>query len=314
MTRFILLLILFFSPFIVLNAQNQNSILLKPDSTLPKKIDNSSQHLLDLALERFKDSLRKNELERELSTLKDYELSKKKILNEQLLKIKNDDSLKRYLQMKTVDSLRKTAIGYPVAPFNDTLFKLYHRLGELTAKERAISISDRIKSIANGIQFNKDSFKIEEGVTVTDLFYGKKLIMSIVAEDALWNNMQVNQLAISNKEIIQKAVSDYVMLYSLQNKFKRIGLILLVIAFTVFIIFLIKKLFQFSRKWIVKHVEKGINGIKIKTYTLLNSKQEALLLLRLNKLLQWSFILLSIYLMLMSDSIIYILARFNDFN
>ncbi|HQR93666.1 MAG: transmembrane ion channel, partial [Sphingobacteriia bacterium 39-39-8] len=139
---------------------------------------------------------------------------------------------------------------------------------------------------------------IEQGVTVTDLFYGKKLVMSIVAEDALWKNMQVNQLAVYNKEIIQKAVSEYVILYSLQNKLKRTGLILLVFALTILIIFLIKKLFQFSRKWIVQHLEKGINGIKIKTYTLLNSKQEALLLLRINKLLQWSFIFLSIYLML----------------
>jgi small-conductance mechanosensitive channel len=195
-------------------------------------------------------------------------------------------------------SPQKTATGYAVVPFKDTLFKVYNRIGEMSAYERAIAITKRIQSIADGINYHKDSFRIEQGVTVTDLFYSKKLVMSIVAEDALWNNMPVNQLAIKNRDLIQKAVSDYVVLYSLQNNLKRTGLIILVFILSSFFIFLIKKLFQYSRKWIVRHLEKGINGIKIKSYTLLNSKQEVLLLLRLNKLFQWSFILLSIYLML----------------
>ncbi|OYU55190.1 MAG: transmembrane ion channel [Chitinophagaceae bacterium BSSC1] len=279
-------------------GQIQNTIITNSDSVVQKKLNNTSQHLLDLALERFKDSLRKNELEREISLLKQNELGKKTALNNQLLKIKYDDSLKHNLQMKTIDSLRKTVKGFPVAPFKDTLFWIFHRLGELSASERAIAITKRIQSIAEGINYSKDSFKIEQSVTVTDLFYGKKLVMSVVAEDALWNNMQIIQLANHNQNIIQKAVSDYVSLYSLQNKLKRIGLIMLVLFLMGGLIFLIKKLFHYSRKWIIQHLEKGINGIKIKSYTLLNSNQEALLLLRLNKLLHWAFILFAIYLTL----------------
>jgi small-conductance mechanosensitive channel len=261
-------------------------------------LNNSSQHLLDLALERFKDSLRKNELEQEISLLKQNEISKKNALNNQLLKIKIYDSLKQAIQMKTLDSLRKNAKGFPVAPFKDTLFLIFHRLGELSASERATAITKRIQSIAEGIKYNKDSFRLEQGVTVTDLFYGKKLVMSIVAEDALWNNTPILQLANNNKTIIQKAVTDYVSLYSLQNRLKRIGLIILVFLLMGVLIYLIKMLFRYSRKWIIQHLEKGINGIKIKSYTLLNSNQEALLLLRLNNLIKWAFIILAIYLTL----------------
>ncbi len=298
MKRVFLLWVLLLTTQVVVVGQIQNAIINNLDSVVQKKLNNSSQHLLDLTLERFKDSLRRIELEKEISLLKQNEVSKKTALSNQLSKIKIDDSLKQTIQIKTLDSLRKTVKGFPVAPFKDTLFLIYHRLGELSATERATAITKRIQSIAEGIKYNKDSFRLEQGVTVTDLFYGRKLVMSIVAEDALWNNMQVIQLANKNKNIIQKAVGDYVTLYSLQNKLKRIGLIVLVFILMGVLIFLIKTLFQYSRKWIIQHLEKGINGIKIKSYTLLNSNQEALLLLRLNNLIKWAFILFSIYLTL----------------
>lgn len=298
MKKVFLLCLFLLSTHVVFFAQVQNAIITNSDSVVQKKQNNSSQHLLDLALERFKDSLRRNELEREISLLKQNELSKKTALNNQLQKIKFDDSLNHNIQMKTIDSLRKTVKGFPVAPFKDTLFLVYHRLGELSPSERATAITKRIQSIAEGIKYNKDSFRIEQGVTVTDLFYGKKLVMSIVAEDALWNNMQIVQLANNNKTIIQKAVTDYVSLYSLQNRLKRVGLIILVLLLMGVLIYLIKMLFRYSRTWIIQHLEKGINGIKIKSYTLLNSNQEALLLLRLNNLIKWAFIILAIYLTL----------------
>jgi small-conductance mechanosensitive channel len=298
MKRVFLFWLLFMTTQMGVFGQIQNAIIPNADSIIQKKLNNSSQHLLDLTLERFKDSLRKNELEQEISLLKQNEISKKNALNNQLLKIRIDDSLKQVIQMKTLDSLRKNAKGFPVAPFKDTLFLIFHRLGELSASERATAITKRIQSIAEGIKYNKDSFRLDQGVTVTDLFYGKKLVMSIVAEDALWNNTQILQLANNNKTIIQKAVTDYVSLYSLQNRLKRIGLIILVFLLMGVLIYLIKMLFRYSRKWIIQHLEKGINGIKIKSYTLLNSNQEALLLLRLNNLIKWAFIILAIYLTL----------------
>ena len=93
-------------------GQIQNAIISNADSNVQKKANNSSQHLLDLVLERFKDSLRKKELEQEISLLKQNEISKKTTLNNQLLKIRIDDSLKQAMQMKTLDSLRKSAKGF----------------------------------------------------------------------------------------------------------------------------------------------------------------------------------------------------------
>jgi hypothetical protein len=42
--------------------------------------------------------------------------------------------------------MRLTAKGYPVTGFNDTLFKVYSKLGSFSAKDRADAINSHRKS------------------------------------------------------------------------------------------------------------------------------------------------------------------------
>jgi small-conductance mechanosensitive channel len=65
-----------------------------------------------------------------------------------------------------------------------------------------------------------------------------------------------------------------------------------------FIIFFVSRIFKYTQKWLVEHLEKGINGIKIKNYTLFNSRQELNLVLRTNNLFKWILIVIIIYLTL----------------
>ena len=53
--------------------------------------------------------------------------------------------------LKTSDKEQKTVEikGYPVAPFKDTLFLVYHNVGSFSAKERAEYISNKIKRLYN---------------------------------------------------------------------------------------------------------------------------------------------------------------------
>jgi small-conductance mechanosensitive channel len=60
----------------------------------------------------------------------------------------------------------------------------------------------------------------------------------------------------------------------------------------------IGKIFRFTKKRLEAHLEKGINGVKIKNYTLFNSSQELNLILKINNLIKWVFIIIIIYLTL----------------
>jgi hypothetical protein len=43
--------------------------------------------------------------------------------------------------------MKNTAKGYPITGFNDTLFKVYSKLGSFSAKDRADAISIRIENL-----------------------------------------------------------------------------------------------------------------------------------------------------------------------
>ncbi len=62
-----------------------------------------------------------------------------------------------------------------------------------------------------------------------------------------------------------------------------------------FWIFLTNKLFQRFKNWLESHLENGINGIKIRNYTLFNSNQELNIILKLNTVFNWVFNILIVY-------------------
>eukprot|EP01037_Dinobryon_pediforme_P009407 gene9407-9487_t len=82
------------------------------------------------------DSLKRADLQLQVSRLTSADREKREILLKELDDLKERDSLRVVRQKQQVDSLRRFVKGYPVAPFNDTLFYIYTRQGSFSAKER----------------------------------------------------------------------------------------------------------------------------------------------------------------------------------
>jgi small-conductance mechanosensitive channel len=279
-------------------SQETNEETKGSDSIRNSIIYAQSQQLLEMNMKRYNDSVKKAELEQEINNLKNSEYRKRQELRDQLRVINQKDSLEKVHQKHTIDSLKEFVKGYPVTPFGDTLLHVYNRIGGFTPRIRAAAISNRIRELGEGYQFNQDSFHIEKGFNTNEIFYGDKVLMSVLLTDALWNNQSIDSLANINLRIIVNAISKYREVNSTSNKLKRSGWILMILILMAFIIFFVSKIFKYTQKWLVEHLEKGINGIKIKNYTLFNSRQELNLVLRTNNLFKWILIVIIIYLTL----------------
>jgi small-conductance mechanosensitive channel len=279
-------------------SQESNEETNGSDSIRNSIIYSQSQQLLEMTMKRYKDSVRKSELEIEINNLKSSEYKKRQELRDQLKVINQQDSIEKAHQKHTVDSLREFVKGYPIVPFRDTLMYVYNRIGGFTPRVRATAISARIREIGEAYQFNEDSFHIEKGFNNNEIFYGDKVLMSVLLSDALWNNQNVDSLAKNNLKIIVNAIAKYREVNSTPNRLKRTGWILLVLIIMALIIFLIGRVFRYTNKWLEDHLEKGINGVKIKDYTLFNSSQELNIVLKINYLIKWLFIIIIIYLTL----------------
>lgn len=258
-----------------------------------------NKKIQEIEKQRVADSVKKQELEAQLSSLKTTDNLKKEELQKQLQEL-NDKEARRIAQKKAqIDSLRQTAKGFPVTGFfNDTLFVIYSKLGSFSAGDRAEAISNRINKLADNYSFRPDSLKLVEAETTVDIVFKENIIMSVSENDALWNNTNKPGLAVKYKKIIGDAVLEYKSETSVSTLAKEIGLALLVI---IIIIFLIKYIGRFFR-WIAAKIKlqegKRIKGIKFKSYTLFDANRQVNVLLNVNTVLKWFFILLVIYIAL----------------
>lgn len=294
---FIILNFLFIGSF-SLFAQTINSNTIN-DSLNNAILKEYNKKLVQFEVSRVADSIEKSKLESKLNSLKTTDNFKKEDLLKQLKALKNKES-ERILQKKTrIDSLRIIGKGYPVKGFfKDTLFIIYNKLGGFSTQERAEAISNRIKNLGTVFTFKPNSLKINKSETTEDLVFEETVIMSITENDALWNDTTPDKLAKSYKAIIVRNVIKYKSETSFSELAKEIGLALLVIIITWLLLFYIRKLFNWTALKLQLQENKKIKGIKIRDYTLFDSKQEIRFLLNINKIFKWFLILLIIYIAL----------------
>jgi len=255
-----------------------------------------AEQLRELETARIADSLKKIELEFRLSELKSTDNLKKEDLLRQLADVKIKDSLRILQQKQKIDSLRSFVKGYPVVPFlEDTLFFVYNRIGSFNPKERAASITGRIRNLANDYYFSKDSIKILISETSADLLYGDGVLMSISESDALWANTAKEILAQHYKDLIANSVTNYKNATSWQTILKQAGLAFLVVALLVIIIYFIGKLFRWTRKKIEAERNKRIKAVKLRNYELLNVSRLTGLYILINSCIKWLTIVTAAY-------------------
>jgi len=248
---------------------------------------------------RLEDSIKRDQLEDKLKSLKTADNFKKEDLQKQLQELKDKDDEQLAKKKEQIDSLRHTARFSPVIGFfNDTLFVIYTKSGSFSAKDRADAISNRIHHLADNFRYKPDTLKLVDAEGIVDIFYGETIIMSISENDALWNNATKSELAKKYIAIINKAELSYRTETSFSTLAKGVGFALLVLIGMGIFIFYIRKFFKWTARKIQQQENRKLQGIKIKSYTLFDAKREVNALLSFNSILKWGIIILVIYIAL----------------
>ena len=172
--------------------------------------------------------------------------------------------------------------GAPVAPFKDTLFYIYNKIGSFSPEDRAKVISERIIELYDDPFFVSDSLKVRPSDISLDIVYKSDfIVMSITKSDAESAGMKDVDLAKDNLFIIKK-----IILYQKENNSymklaKRIGLELLFISLVGFVLYLINRLFRRLKLFLIQNDERFFKGIKLKNHSVLSPSQQLHLILKL---------------------------------
>lgn len=277
----------------------QMDSLQKADSVNTAILSSYNERLAKIEAQRIADSLKKAELEDQISKLQTTDNLKKEELQKQLEALSNKETQRLAQKKAEIESLRASAKSYPVTgSLKDTLFYIYSRQGSFSALERAQAITGRIDKLSNRLDFNEKSIVVIEGEDNTDLMVEDKIIMSISDTDAIWNSTTRPQLAQLYKEKVTTSVINYRKEISFLTLAKEIGLAVLVILIVFFIIKYTSRLFRWTAIKIMRLEGHKIKGIQVKNYTLFDSTRQVNALLLLNTVVKWALMILILYISL----------------
>lgn len=292
-------LILLFAGIPTQAFSQEDTTVVAKDSINIALLESYNKRLLEIEKQRIADSIRKEELQLELSALKTTDNLKKEELQAQLLAISEKENSRLRGKKARIDSLKNKTQGYPVSGFfNDTLFLLYTRLGSFSPKDRAEAISKKLEKLGSDFNFDENTLKLLAAETTEDIVMGETILMSITETDALWNDTSKEELAKVYLEKINAAVIKYKEETDYLNLAKKIGLAILVLFIIVACIRYISKFFDWLAVKIQLQKDQRIKGIKIKNYTLFDAERQIDVLLIANKFLKWFVILSAIYITL----------------
>lgn len=276
-----------------------DSLSIRNDSIHIALLESYNSRLQEIERQRLLDSIKKEELSREIKALKTTDNLKKEELQAQLSAIAEEESKRRLSKKAQIDSLKKTTTGFPVRGFfGDTLFHLYSKLGAFSPKERADGISDRIERLGDISRFSLDTLKVVSTVNSEDIVYGEMIIMSVTEIDGLWEETTAEELANRYRDIIAQEVDAYKQETGFLNIILKVGLAILILAFIVYLIKYISKFFRWTAFKIISQKGDKIKGVTIKNYTLFDANRQIKVLLFTNNVLKWFTILLSVYIAL----------------
>ncbi|MBT9395568.1 mechanosensitive ion channel family protein [Hymenobacter sp. NST-14] len=252
------------------------------------------------------DSLRRasdgrlEQIQQELLTLRNGGADKRREreLVTELRALNQADSLRQARARRYIDSLKLRAKGFPVAPHGDTLFYVYTKLGPFSPGERAKLTEDKIKRLEKEVFFSPDSLRIYPSEQTVDLMYGEQVLQSISNNDALWQNVSKDSLAREHRRLISRALSQYKEQNSLRNILREVGLTLLVLVVLFFTVKYLNVFFRWIRGRLTAKEGTWFKGAKLGTYEFFNGNRQLHAVLLLVRVVQWTVILLTIYLVL----------------
>ncbi len=243
------------------------------------------------------DSLIKLQLQQQLKSAvtnsKEYNSLKTK-----LSQLAIADSTRKAEQETRISELQKTATGYPVNPFGDTLFFIYTPIGSVNASERASLLTGKIKKLYADYQYSPDSLLLNTSENESDVTYNNIGILSITDLDALWQKQPKEKIAAGYVAKIKAAIEKERADKSIINRIRRIALVLLTVGMLILIIYFINRLFRKGILWLADKRERYFKGWRIKKAQVLQPAQQYKIVVTLLNILRILVILLALYLSL----------------
>jgi len=303
----ILLIVLVLANFTI-NAQQTNNNKVTDSST--NLIPDISALLRNVEEQRINDSIQKEELKAQLISLKSTDKTQIEELQTKLKEIEDKENRNLEEKKQQIEFLKKSTKGYPVVGvLGDTLFHIYSKRGELSAKDRAEILTKKIHELYKDDYFNTDSFKVFETADNYTIQYGKTIVLSLNETDALWHDKNLSELGNEYKIKIADSIKKAKYENSLSRTLIRTGLVLLVILLTWLLIWLIRLGNRRLMNSINSNKEKWLKKLAYKDYTFLNEEQKYQIILFITKLLRWFVYIVLIYISLSAIFSIFPITR-----
>ena len=269
------------------------------DSVRALGLSNETGQLKRLDSLRRQNTTQVAQLQLELQTLKNGpNRARERELLTQLQALRIVDSMRRVRARVYIDSLRQFAKGYPVVAHADTLFYVYTRFGPFRPQERAALTASKILDLEKQAFFRPDSLSLVPSEQTVDLMYADRVLQSVSDNDALWQHVSKDSLARQHRHAIIRAITAYQQANSVKTYLRQAALTLLVLLVFYFVIRYVNKLFGWVRGKLVARKGTWFTGMKMGTYEFFNADWQLNAVLLLLTLLQWTVILLTVYLVL----------------
>ncbi|MCB9252213.1 MAG: mechanosensitive ion channel family protein [Flavobacteriales bacterium] len=295
-----LLTLVFFLILSMTPVLGQSDTLTNANDSLNESIVKGfSRKIAEIELLRSQDSIKMASLNERLQSLNTSDNLEKEKLLFQLNKLKSRDSLRLLERRLKIDSLKITALAYPVMGFfGDTLMLLYNGIGSLSAKERADLIHQHITSILPDFISDEDTVIIRDTESGTNILFRNKVIMSVLEIDALWNNSNTSELAALYAARINKAIKYYKKETGFGNLLKNIAIAILIALISIGLIYFIRR--WYGNLVIQVRLQKGVRfkGFKFRNSTILDPTSQVNLIISVLDLLKWFITILIIYIAL----------------
>lgn len=283
-------------------AQTESDSLSEIDrklNSLNQQLDTYERLLKRSSQKRKQDSLARVDLMKRIQLLQENDKVSQASLREQIREIEQRDSLRNAQQKQRILELRASTRGFVVAPFGDSLYTIFTKLGPVMAEDRASNVTEKIEILVRDDYFFPDSLYIEEHEGTMDLMYKNLIVTSVSDWDALWvDGEDKNSLATIYKERIFEFVLDSRNRSTVKNIAARIGLVFLILGGVVLILYFIRRLANGIQGWMVLNKAKYFTGFKIRNFELLPPSLHLDVGIRSISILKWGFYALVFYLSL----------------
>jgi len=289
---------IFFLTIILCFCSTFSAIYAQENDSINKKELGLSTLLNDIRLQQINDSLERIKLQHEIASLKSLNSRKKENLKQQLNEFDEENNMRKQQLKIRVDSIKKNTKSYAVAPFSDTLFYVYNKLGASLAKDRAYNVVNRIRNLYEDDFVKVDSFKIENNEISADVVYKDLIITSITELDALLEGKSKDEIATQYLKRIQEAINQERADNSISKMLMRTGLVLLILFTFSILVFLINKLRKYGTKRLLTERTERIKDVKIKNYVLITSVQKTRIFINIINIAYWGLIMLIAFIML----------------